>query len=354
MKQKIIFVIILGFISCLIQGEKVGFLDGVMKPSIIDIFEERLFVMDAEKIRVYSLKDLTLLNTFGKKGEGPGEYKTIISIPLRLEAHKDYLLVESYDKLLYFTHNGKYLREQKKTFFLNLVTPIGNNFVGRRIVQPSDGSLSTSTVKIYNQNLAPIKELFQKPFLQQGSFPNLQLDLSQDFLLFCVHDNKIFLEKSNQGFVIDVFDFQGKKLYEINKPFEKIPITSSVKKKLIKDIELDPQVQRQLTQFGFKWEDFSKNFKFIFPEHFPPIRTMDIDNKRIYVKTFKKKDNNEEYIIMDLKGKILKKTFVPQTVKPWVMSLMMGIRLETIHNGKIYYIKENEDEEWELFVQEIK
>ncbi len=35
------------------------------------------------------------------------------------------------------------------------------------------------------------------------------------------------------------------------------------------------------------------------------------------------------------------------------MALMLGVRLETIHDGKIYYIQENEDEEWELFSQEI-
>jgi hypothetical protein len=117
---------------------------------------------------------------------------------------------------------------------------------------------------------------------------------------------------------------------------------------------MDPHIQRQLKFFGGTWKELSKNFKFLFPEHFPPIRTMDIDNNHIYVKTFKKTGTKEEYIIMDLKGKMLKKTFVPQTVKPWVMSLMMGIRLETIYNGKIYYIQENEEEEWELFVQEIK
>ena len=314
MKQKIAFIILLGFLSFLIQGEKLGSLEGIMKPSIIDIFEDRLFVMDVEKIHVYSLKDLTLLTTFGKKGEGPGEYKTLISMPLRLQAHKDFLLVESYDKLLFFTHKGKFLREKKKPFLLTLITPIGKNFTGRRIVQPADGSLSTSTVKIFKQDLVPVKELYQQPFLQQGSFPNLELNLGQDFLLFCVHDNKIFVEKSNKGFVIDVFDFQGKKLYEINKSFEKIPITSSHKKQIIKDIEMDPQIQRQLTQFGFKWEDFSKNFKFVFPPHFPPIRTMDIDNKRIYVKTFKKRDNQEQYIIMDLKGKILKILCPPQSI----------------------------------------
>lgn len=354
MKHKMAFVVLLGFLACLLPAKELGILEGIMKPSIIDIHKNRLFVMDAEKIRVYSIEDLKQLNSFGKTGEGPGEYKIIIQIPLRLQAHEDFLFVESYDKLLYFTLDGKYLREKRKLPLLGLVTPVGNKFVARRIFQPPDGSLSTTSVKIYNHNLEEIKELYSQAFLQQGAGLNLRIDLGQDFLLYCVHDNKIFIEESKKGFVIEVFDFNGKKLYEITHPFEKIPITSSLQKKLIKDVEMDPHIQRQLKLFGSTWKELSKNFKFLFPDHFPPIRTMDIDNNRIYVKTFKKIGNKEEYIIMDLKGKVLKKTVVPQTVKPWIMSLMMGIRLETIHNGKIYYIQENEEEEWELFVQEIK
>jgi len=354
MKHKIAFIILLGFLVCLLPAKKLAVLKGIMKPSIIDIYQDRLFVMDADKILVFSLKDLKLLNSFGKKGEGPGEYKTVLNMPLRLQAHKEFLLVESIDKLLYFTSEGKYLREKRKLPLLGLVTPIGKNYVARRIVQPQDGSLSTTTVKIYNQDLEEIKELYRQDFIQQGAFPNLHLDMGKDFLLYRVADNKIFVEQSKKGFVIEVFDFQGKKLYEINKTFKKLPITASHKKQILKDIEMDPQIQRQLTQFGFKWNEFSKNFHFDFPAHFPPINTMDIDNNKIYVTTFRTKDNKDEYIIMDLKGKVLKKTFVPRTAKQWVMAVMMGVRLETIHNNKIYYIQENEDEDWELLVQEIK
>ena len=64
--------------------------------------------------------------------------------------------------------------------------------------------------------------------------------------------------------------------------------------------------------------------------------------------------NKIETIIMDLKGKVLRTTFIKPTVKEWIMAMILGIRLETIHNDNIYYIQENEDEEWELFVQKIK
>ena len=142
-------------------------------------------------------------------------------------------------------------------------------------------------------------------------------------------------------------------MYNIKKDYKKIPITSNDKKEIIKDIEMDPQIQRQLKQFGLKWADFSRNFKFEFPKYYPPFKSMEIEKEKIYITTFKQKDNKVETIILDLKGKVLKTAFIEPTAKEWVMALMLGVRLETIHNGKIYYIQENEDEEWELFSQGI-
>lgn len=350
-----LFILFLLFVlsGALKPAENLGVLENILKPSIIDIHQGRLFVMDVEKIKVYSLKDLSLINTFGKKGEGPGEYKIVVNMPLRLQAYKKFLLVESVNKLSYFTLNGNFLREKRKFPLLGMITPIGKNYIGRRIIRPQDGALSITSVNIYDKELKKIKELYRQEFIQQGAFPNLRLNLGKDFLHYRVADNKIFLEKSNKGFIIDVFDFQGKKLYEIKKKFEKIPITSQDKKLIIKDLEMDPQIQRQLKQFGFKWNEFSKNFKYDFPRYCPPIKTMDIDKGKIYITTFRTKDNKVETIIMDLKGKVLKTTFIQPTAKEWVMAIMMGVRLETTHNEKIYYIQENEDEEWELFVQEI-
>ena len=355
MKTLLALLLILISTSIALPVENLGVLDGVLKPSIIDIQKDRLFIMDTEQVRVYSMKDLSLINTFGKKGEGPGEYKIIPNFPLSLKAFNDFLIVESIDKLSYFSLDGKYLKEKRKLPLLVKITQIGKNYIGRKIIQPQDGSLSTSALKIYDPDFKEIKELYKQKFLQQGAFPNLRLDLGKDFLLYQIADNKIFVEKSDKDFLIDVYDFKGNKLYEIKKDYKKIPITSGDKKYMIKDLEMDPQIQRQLKQFGFKWNEFSKNFKYDFPDHYPPIKTMDIVNNKIYIKTFKTKDTKVETIVMDLKGNILKTVFIEPTAKEWIMALMLGVRLETIHNDKVYYINENEDEEaWELFVQEIK
>ncbi|MEN8223056.1 MAG: hypothetical protein ABFR36_07330 [Acidobacteriota bacterium] len=354
--MKILFSIFLILISTanVLPVENLGVLDGVLKPSVIDIQKDRLFVMDTEQVRVYSMKDLSLISSFGKKGEGPGEYKVHPDIPLSLKAFDDYLMVESIDKLSFFSPDGNYLKEIRIPPMLLRVTQIGKNFIGRRLVQPPDGSLSSSAIRIYDQHFQEVVELHKQKYLRQGNNPNFRWGLAKEILFYQVADNKIFVEKSNQGFLIDVYDFKGNKLYEIKKEYKKIPITANDKKNMIRELEMDPETQTILKQYGFKWNEFSRNFKYEFPVHRPPIKSMEIDNKKIYITTFRTQGNKYEIIVMDLKGNVLKTAFIEPSTKEWITGLLLGIKLETIHNDKIYYIQENEDEEWELFVKEIK
>ncbi len=355
--MKILFSIFLILISTAntLPVENLGVLDGVLKPSTIDIQKNRLFVMDIEQVRIYSMKDLSLIKSFGKKGEGPGEYKIPPGMPLSLKAFKDFIIVESIDKLSYFSLEGEYIKEKKKLPLLLKVSEIGKNYIARRLFHPQDGSLSTIAIKIYDSEFKEIKELYKQKFLRQGVYPNFSWNLEKDFLLYQVAYNKIFVEKSDKDFLIDVYDFKGNKLYEIKKDYRKIPITSDDKKNMIKDMEMDPDLQKTLKQYGFTWNEFSRNFKYDFPSHHPPIKSMEIDNNKIYISTFRTKNNKVETIVMDLKGNVLKTVFIEPSAKEWIMALLLGIKLETIHNDKIYYIQENEDgEEWELFVKEIK
>ena len=125
------------------------------------------------------------------------------------------------------------------------------------------------------------------------------------------------------------------------------------RKEILKDLESDPQVQKQLQRFVMTWKEFSRLFSYDYPDYFPPINTMDIEDNKIYITTFRKKEGKTETLILNLKGHPLKETFISPTEKKWIMAVLMGVRLETIHNGKFYYIQENEDEEWELKSRDI-
>lgn len=87
-----------------------------------------------------------------------------------------------------------------------------------------------------------------------------------------------------------------------------------------------------------------------FPAYFPAIRNYYIAGKKIYVITYKKKDDKTECLIFNITGKFLKRVFLPYTYVNTIDEYPAAIK-----NGKLYQLNENQEmEQWELDVTEIK
>ena len=122
---------------------------------------------------------------------------------------------------------------------------------------------------------------------------------------------------------------------------------------MIEDLNEDPGVKPQIRALG-GWEEVKKFIRFESRRHFPPIRNLDIADNMLYIQTYRENMGKEEYIIMNLSGKIKKSVFIPQKVKVPLMQRMIGVKLYSIYQQKLYYIKENPDEEiWELHMENI-
>jgi hypothetical protein len=92
-------------------------------------------------------------------------------------------------------------------------------------------------------------------------------------------------------------------------------------------------------------------------DYFPPIRDLTVTDDRIYVKTYQKQGDKDEFIIMDLKGETLKKAYFPAVKEPGLFNELMGrlAKFYKIYKNKFYYLHENEEEEeWEVHVTPIK
>ena len=334
-------------------SDLVGPLPGVMKPDNITVYEKELYVVEGSEISIYSLKDLKLIRKFGKKGEGPGELISIPGFYNKVMVFPDHLLVEGANKMIFFSKQGELIKEKKKSFVLLLAIPLGENWVVNRYKQ-SDDKLLYSTIAICNPELEEIKELYRQKHVQQGVPPTLKLDMVMDFVYFSACDDKIFIDRSADGFIVDVFDNQGKKLYQVEKEYEKIKVSEDQKKEIINRFKEGPNIKAQSQQLG-GWEELKKIFTMNFPGFYPAIQEMTITGKKIYIQTFKLKDNKSEYVVMDLKGNISKRVYLPRFENTPLIAKIIGAKLHTIYNDKLYYLMENEDEEeWELYVEEIK
>jgi hypothetical protein len=355
MIKKIQIFVLIMLLTGYLFSDKVGTLPEVMKPDNITIFGNELYIVEGATIYIYSLKDLSLIRKFGKAGEGPGELRATPFFPTRITVSSDFILGETRSKLVYFSKDGKLIKEKRKPN--NLVMgfiPIGKNFVATRMHQEEDKLIYNCT-RVYDSDLKEIKELYRQKWVQQGiQPPAIKLYMIMDFTNYRVYDDKIFIEESAKGFVIEAFDKAGNKLYQIKKDYEKIKVTDEQKEEIINRFKEDPVIKIQANQQG-GWNEIKKLFTMIFPEAFPAIQDIGISNNIIYVQTYKVINNKEEYLVLDLKGNIVKKVFIPKFEGTPIMARILGAKLHTIKNNKLYYLTENiDEEEWELHAEEIK
>lgn len=354
MLKKVVFVslMVLGF--SLLFSTNIGPVPGVMKPNMMEVSGNELYIVEGAVISVYSLNHLQLIRRFGRAGEGPGELKVVPYYNNRVSVFPDFILAESVDKLIYFSKKGNVIKQIGKPVESGFFTPVGKNFVGKKAKRDPEQKTTFVVIALYDSDHYEIKELYRQKFAQQRSGRGVTIQLFSDLLNFQVWDNKIFIEKSPEGFLIGVFDSNGKELYQIKREYEKTKVTGAHKEAALKEIKEDPTIKRRIKQFG-SWESLMKMMKFTFPDFLPPIQYMEIADRKIYARTFQKKDNKEEYLVMDLEGKMLKKTYIPRVHPLSLKDQIIGVKREVIRNDKLYYLKENEEQEvWELHVYEIK
>jgi len=323
----------------------------LMRPEAIDVSEGKLYIVEGTTFHVYTLNPLKRIASFGKKGEGPGELKEFI-YPNSLTAFPDKLIVEGFNKLIFYDKKSlKYQSEIKKRGFLLKVQPVGKNFVGIRITSTRKGYSGLSLSLMDNQ-LNTLKELY----LQEISDSDTQVDMVTDTIHFSIYKDNIYVEESDKGFVIEVFDSQGNRLREIKKQIPASPVTEKVKTSLMANFKNDKLVNLMAKRSG-GWDNFKKNMSFKFPETFPQIKHIKVIDDKIYVSTYQTDGNNLKFVIMDLKGNILSQPFLPLPKQPTFSTLAMGAEnlFYAIENDTYYYLRENEDtEEWELHTVKIK
>jgi hypothetical protein len=154
-----------------------------------------------------------------------------------------------------------------------------------------------------------------------------------------IQSGKIIVPDSRKGFFIEVFDGEGKLLYSINKEFEKIKVPESYKSKAMEELRIQSASEWQL----IKRRDFT------FYDYFPPFWTVKFIKGKIYAGTYKKKGDDSEFVILDVKGDVLKRVFLP-------IKEVTAFKDNLFHfdNGKFYNLIENEEKDiWELHIRDL-
>ncbi|MCP4216283.1 MAG: hypothetical protein GY765_16665 [bacterium] len=351
MKKLVLFLSFMLIVS-LVQARKIGVLNEVLKPDAIEVSGDRLYVVGGSTFYVYSLKNLEFISKFGRKGAGPGELLEF-AYPNNITLLDDKILVEGFTKIAFFSKDFKLLKEIKKKGWMFKVIPVGKNFAAIRVLpgsRPDSGLLSLS---LLDAEFNPVKELHK----QEISDKDDAFSMANDTIHFVVYRDKIYVEASNNGFVVNVFDSKGTKELEIKKNLDvRKSITGKDKEALFENLKNDRMISMVATKVG-GWENFRKRMTLMYPDAFPLIKNIVVGNGKIYVSTNYTRGSKEKYVIMDMKGKIVSTVFLPIPGMSTFSARALGAdnRFYSISNNKYYHLAENDTtEDWELHVTEIK
>ncbi len=339
MKIIIILLLVLSF-TAFIYGEKIAVIKEINNPNpffnSIIVDGEQLIITDGLNILIYSLKDFKLKKKFGKHGEGPREFMGFESGKfVATEVNSDNIFVSSIKKVTYFSKEGDYIKEIKLNNSAWWYKPLSNGFIG--LDNKIENKTEFDTINLYDNKFNKIKELFnEKKYIQQNKKINL-IAYKQAYPI--INKNKIFINNKNGTF--NVYNYNGKKLYDIAPDFKKYKILKKHKKATFNMLKTDPRTKQ--------YYELVKS-RLVFSEYFPVMRNYNISNGKLYILTYYKKDGKSEFIIMDIKGKYIKTKYIPISYNNIVEASPY-----TINNEKIYQLIENSEEEnWELHITPIR
>lgn len=328
----------------LVHAEKVADLPGVLKPASINLGRNSVYITDQSYIHLYSLSPFKRIKTFGVQGQGPGEFNSLPS----LKIYPGKLFINCLGKIMTFTHDGEFVKQTTLPFrlfhFYYPVLQVGTNYVAFPMIFSKEENDIFHYGKIYGTELEELKVFYrgskpQVPPPPRADAPpqKIKWEVIPDCMDFDVTEEKIFVGDSRKGFYIGVFDPQGNLLYEINNEYEKIKVPKSFKDAFMKE-------RRE----SDNWEQMKARYDWIFKDYYPAFFTVKIADGKIYTATYAKKGDRYELVEMDLKGKVLGRSFsFPLEMRNRITEGLLPYPNEfDIHKGYIYYLMYNDETSW--------
>lgn len=337
MKKLYFLLLLLISVSILMGGTKVVPLNELMKPQSLVMDDSNLYISENENVFIYSLKDLKLVKKFGKKGEGPQEF-TISPIGLLLSTTQDQLVIDSKGKVSFFKKDGSYVKELKAVHPHRRFSAIGpDKYIGQRFLV--ENKIGYYTINIYDEKLNMVKEVCrQENIVQKGKMRVLTKRLKA----YIGDDGNIYVQGLDDDMVIHVYDNTGKKLRSISHKYQRMKVIDEHKEQVLNRYRRHPIFKNMMDQI---------KKEIVYPELLPAVWRVVVNDGKLYVLTYERKDGKSKVYIFDAKtGKFLESVMVT-----FINEDLTEVSPFTIYKGKIYQVAENSDtEKWELNIIPIK
>jgi len=330
----LLFVFSIAFAAKPAPGELVAKLPQVLNPFFITIADGRLYIVEnSSTAHIYTVgaKGVTFVKTFGRQGQGPGEFDFMYLI----RVFKDHLEIPGSQKLARFSLEGEYINEVKLPIgaFKGGIYRLGENYVAKDF--QFDSKETTATIRLYDKNFKLITDIGTRKEPRGIE----KINLVADYYSPRVAGDQMFVIASGKESTVTVYDRNGVRQREIRLPLEPIKMTAALKEAIIKPLKEDSELKS-------RWKDFEK--RIYIPDHTPGLDYFDIVDAKFVTRTYKYQQNSVEFVIFDQQGRELRRMFLPHTGR-----LSNGI-LFCFYQGRYFYLRENSEEEvWELHSEKV-
>jgi len=309
------------------------------RPAILLVSEGRMFILERTTIYIYSLPDLKLQKTFGRKGEGPSEFITQpYGPPMSMSLKDGQLAVNSMNKLSFFTLEGKFIRMVRTN--PNMVFyPFQDRYIA---VGPVTGE---RTLPLVSFQLMDSGFKLDKILLKTDvdvSFQYIDIPMNA-FTHRPFYGGRIFLPDESNEFLIKVYDEEGEEIYRIEKDEPRLPVTTEFRDTVHRWFKAEPRFRELYSEFRDRIH---------FKKFFPAIRDLHITADTLCAVTHRHRGSRYECIFMDHHGNEKSRYYLP--LNPYTPHTYYPI-LYTIHSGVFYsLIEDPEAEVWELHRMKLK
>ena len=301
-------------------------------PDSIFVDNNHIIIGEGFSLSIYNKDSYKLITKFGKKGEGPGEFK---SLPL-VNIKKKHLMINSNSKVSFFSNKGEFIKETSHISSGIKFVPVGTEFIGYKSFSDKKGK-RYSAINLYNNQFKKTKTIYKNVSISQSQTGKGWRLFQKTYITPLVCKNRI-ITAGEVDFIINIYNFEGNNILTIKQPYKRVKFTDQFKNRVLNLYKTRPSTA---PDYPF-WK---KNI--IFPEYFPAIRKIYTTKKHIYVRTYRSKENRSEFFIFDPNGKLIKHIFLPiaESYKKYPYPFLSDSSPFTFFDKKLYQLRLDEETE---------
>jgi hypothetical protein len=322
-----IFLLLLGFS---LGATQVYDLPDLLNPHTLTVEGDDLYITGRSQVYVYRFPD-QLRKVFGKKGEGPGEFREYFDQGLWVSLDADRICVCSNGRVSYFTRNFKFI-EEKKTGTGHSFIMVDDGLVGIRFA--TEGNIAYNRVVLLNDRQQTAKVLQPKKHWYQPGKDINPVNVRNP--RYCVSGDFIYAEAEDG--IIHIYDYSGNSVGTVRANYTLVEVSEE-------DRQIFHEYYRTHPYYRERYHELKHLIQF--PRYYPPVKFFDCDGETLLVMTHVRQDGANEIYLFTGRGEFLKKGFLAMPDIP-LAEVNPIIR---VANGRMYQLLENPGEEiWQLHV----